>query len=208
VTLARLHFGTPDRATDVQREQHFHVAPDTTRTYTATKNTMNTTHRPAAYWINGLQLSPHPEGGFFKETYRSQEIIPTQALPSRFSGDRALCTSIYYLLEAGDFSAFHRIKSDELWHFYAGGPLDLHMLHEAMHTHVVIGNDIAAGQHIQFVVPAGAWFASTPARDAAYSLVGCTVSPGFDFADFEMAERSALTKQYSEFADLVVRLTR
>ncbi len=162
----------------------------------------------ATSWVTSLELSPHPEGGFYKEVYRSSESIAKAALPERFSGDRSYCTSIYYLLSAGDFSAFHRIRSDEIWHFYAGGPLDLHILHNGAHTHVVIGRDVRAGQHLQYVVPAGAWFASTPRVGSEYALLGCTVSPGFDFADFEMARREDLISHYPSAATVVTALTR
>ena len=162
----------------------------------------------AAHWVSLLSLSPHPEGGYFKETYRSSAVVGQSALQGDFSGPRNVCTGIYYLLERGDFSAFHRIKSDEMWHFYAGGALDLFMLHEGIFSHVKIGRDVAAGEHLQFVVPAGAWFASRPSLMSAFSLVGCTVSPGFDFADFEMARSADLLQEYPSCVDVIASLTR
>lgn len=141
---------------------------------------------PASYWVTHLQLSPHPEGGFFREVYRAAESMQAGGLPSRFKAPRNFATSIYYLLEAGDFSAFHRIKSDETWHFYAGAPLELHMVQGLNHSVVVLGNRPDRGEQLQYTVPHGTWFASRPLTDSAYSLLGCTVSPGFDFADFEM----------------------
>lgn len=162
----------------------------------------------ASHWVSSLSLSPHPEGGYFKETYRSLDIIPVGTFGSRFGGPRSVCTGILYLLEAGDFSAFHRIRSDEMWHFYAGGPLELHILHDAKHQVVRIGRDVHRGEHLQFVVPAGAWFASAPSQGSAYSLLGCTVSPGFDFNDFEMANRSELVREFPAHADVIARLTR
>ena len=164
--------------------------------------------KDAFYWIKNLDLSPHPEGGFYKEAYRSSESIPHGALPTRFSGARSFSTSIYYLLQKGDFSAFHRICSDEGWHFYGGSPLHLHIIYNGRYRRVVIGAEVSDGHYLQYTVPAGAWFASEPSEGGEYSLVGCTVSPGFDFADFEMAGREVLTQEFPEQASLIERLTR
>ena len=156
----------------------------------------------AASLIERLQMQPHPEGGYYRETYRSSCEIQ---LPGLFPGPRSASTGIYYLLERGDFSAFHRIKSDEMWHFYAGDPIVVHVLHAnraERYQRIELGRGLA----YQAVVPAGAWFASESAGE--FSLVGCTVAPGFDFADFEMAERSRLIKDFPEYADLIGRLTR
>ncbi len=150
--------------------------------------------RSALDWVSLLNLQPHPEGGHFRETYRSRDTLAPGALPERFApGLRACSTSIIYLLEQGDYSAFHRIKSDELWHHYAGGPLDIHMLdNNGGHAIETLGRDILRGEQLQVVVPAGTWFAAAPQRGAPYVLAGCTVSPGFDFADFEMASEEQL----------------
>ena len=160
------------------------------------------------YWIEHLEMERHPEGGYYRELYRSTESIAQSALPARFPGPRNCCTSIVYLLEAGDFSAFHRIRSDETWHFYAGGPLDLHILVGGEHNWIQIGNRLHLGQHLQWTVPAEAWFASRPAAGSNYSLLGCTVSPGFDFEDFQMAERGRLLGTYPAQAELICQLTR
>jgi predicted cupin superfamily sugar epimerase len=159
--------------------------------------------------IDRYNLLPHPEGGYYKETYRSAEIITEDALPARFPGDRCFATAIYFLLEEGNFSAFHRIKSDECWHFYAGDPLNIYMIDKdgSLHT-ICLGNDISNGQCFQFVVPAGYWFASEPAENSTYSFVGCTVAPGFDFTDFEMAKAGTLIAVYPQYADLIRRLCR
>lgn len=154
------------------------------------------TTQTARFWIDALKLEPHPEGGYFLETYRAQETIPHAALSSRYSGSRSLSTAIYYLLERGDYSAFHRITSDELLHFYAGGALEVHMLDERGHTVVELGHELNSGQTLQCVVPAGSWFAMTPKESAVYSLIGCTVSPGFDFADFELASAEVLLREF------------
>jgi len=136
-------------------------------------------------WIARLALAPHPEGGFYREVYRADDVIPAQALPPRFPGDRSVATSIYYLLEAGNFSAFHRIRSDEIWHFYAGGPLELHLVSEGNTRTVRLGLEADPDMAPQVVIPHGVWFAAEPCSTSEYSLVGCTVSPGFDFKDFE-----------------------
>ncbi len=163
----------------------------------------------ASYLIDHLQLQPHPEGGFFKETYRSSGIIPSQCLSHPFNGDRHYSTAIYFLLQQGDFSAFHRIKSDECWHFYEGGALLVHVIDaNGNYTCTRLGRNVQGGDVYQFVVPAGAWFASEPAPDTDFALVGCTVAPGFDFADFEMAEAAALIKEYPQHRSLIQRLCR
>ena len=163
----------------------------------------------AADYINLLDLQPHPEGGYFMETYRSSGSIAAEALAPVFNGRRQFSTAIYFLLESGDYSAFHRIKSDECWHFYAGGPLIVHMIHEnGGYDFVLVGNNIRNGERFQFVVPAHTWFASEPAEGAAFSLVGCTVAPGFDFQDFEMAKADTLALQFPAHSKLIRRLSR
>lgn len=159
--------------------------------------------------VEHFQLLPHPEGGFFAETYRSKESINQSALPERFSGSRSFSTSIYFLLDQGNFSAFHRIKSDECWHFYAGQTLLIYILNaEAILTIVRLGSNIAAGEVYQYVVTAGCWFASEPAPQSLFSFVGCTVAPGFDFADFELADADTLYNQFPQHVNLIKRLCR
>lgn len=154
-------------------------------------------------WVEDLGLLPHPEGGFYKETYRSESVLE----PFEEGKKRNLSTGIYFLITKGNFSAFHRIKSDEMWHFYAGSPLVVHIVHTGgSYQRMVIGLDIATCQRPQGVVPAGAWFASETMGE--YSLVGCTVSPGFDFQDFELADRQALIKEYPNYLEEIQRLTR
>jgi uncharacterized protein len=160
-------------------------------------------------YVKALGLAPHPEGGYFRESYRSADLIAQSALPASFNGPRNYSTAIYFLLETGDFSAFHRIKSDECWHFYAGGPLVIHVIQlDGNYYSVTLGNKLDEKQHLQFVVPANHWFASEPADGTTFSLVGCTVSPGFDFSDFEMAEATNLCKQFPGHTSLIKRLTR
>ncbi|MBD0288469.1 MAG: cupin domain-containing protein, partial [Flavisolibacter sp.] len=141
--------------------------------------------------------------------YRSSGVIPSQCLPHPFHGDRHYSTAIYFLLPQGNFSAFHRIKSDECWHFYEGGTLLIHVIDtNGNYTCTRLGRNVQGGDVYQFVVPAGAWFASEPAPDTDFALVGCTVAPGFDFADFEMAEGTTLTKEYPQHHSLLQRLCR
>lgn len=162
----------------------------------------------ADYFIKHLHLQPHPEGGFFKETYRSPGIIPMQSLPD-FTGDRHYSTAIYFLLQQGDFSAFHRIKSDECWHFYEGGSLFIHVIDDdGKYSCIHLGRNIHEGEVFQFVVPAGNWFASEPTPGSNFTLAGCTVAPGFDFADFEMATTENLLKEYPQHRSLIERLCR
>jgi len=159
--------------------------------------------------IKQLELQAHPEGGFYKETYRSQHELPQTSLPEKFSGDRAVSTAIYFLIEEGDFSALHKIKSDELWHFYAGDALEVIEIDAEGNlktTHV--GNKPEKGQVFQYTVKADTWFGSRVLSGGTFSLVGCTVAPGFDFRDFEMAERSSLIKQFPQHKTLIEELTR
>ena len=159
--------------------------------------------------IQHLALQPHPEGGYYKEVYRSGGTIDEDCLPQTFGGSRHYSTSIYYLLQKGDYSAFHRIKSDEIWHFYAGGNLLLYLLSDdGTHQTVTLGNTITEGATFQFVMPAGVWFAAEPAPGTAFALAGCTVSPGFDFRDFELADGPSLAKVFPERRDTILRLCR
>jgi predicted cupin superfamily sugar epimerase len=128
-------------------------------------------------------LIPHPEGGYFQETYRSPESISTP------SGERSVSTAIFYLLTKGQSSRLHRIKSDEMWHFYEGDPLIVFEKEDnGLIKETVLGKDLSKNQKFQYVVPANRWFGAYLPEGSNYALVGCTVSPGFDFSDFELAE--------------------
>ncbi|MBG9374829.1 cupin domain-containing protein [Panacibacter sp. DH6] len=163
----------------------------------------------AAALIAAYNMLPHPEGGFYKETYRSFETVDKAALPARFKGDRSFSTAIYFLLQQENFSAFHRIQSDECWHFYAGDCLLIHVIDvNGQLTTTRLGCSVLNGELFQFVVPAGCWFASEPAAESSFCFVGCTVSPGFDFEDFELAGRNKLVTQYPQHAAIINRLTR
>ena len=172
-------------------------------------------NRDAAYWIDKLGLGKHPEGGYYRLTYTASTQIAASALPEGFAGSRPVSTAIYFLLSnqggdgEGHFSAFHRLRSDEMWHFYAGSPLVVHVIDpEGRYAEMVLGGDPECGESLQAVVPAGCWFASAPLRPESFALVGCTVSPGFDFFDFEMARRDELSAEYPQHAALIARLTR
>lgn len=159
--------------------------------------------------IRILELEPHPEGGFYKQTYRSTGSISQEALPKSYSGSRNFSTCIYFLLTSGNFSAFHRIHQDEIWHFYEGSTLSLHTISpEGNHKRHLVGNNLLAGEHPQVVVPGGHWFAAEITNRDAYALVGCTVAPGFDFQDFELAERDQLAARFPAHRGLILRLTR
>jgi uncharacterized protein len=165
--------------------------------------------RNAEQWADMLQMAPHPEGGWYRETYRSEGSIPADALAPVFDGERSFCTSILFLLTADSFSAFHRIKSDELWHFHTGDAIVVHEIaDDGSYTRHVLGSDPLAGQQFQCAVRAGSWFASEVAEGGSFGLVGCTVAPGFDFRDFELAEGAALGALFPQHDALVARLTR
>lgn len=153
--------------------------------------------------VERLGLEPHPEGGFYREMFRSA-LAPA-------TGERAASTAIYFLLPAGTFSAFHRVKSaDEVWHHYDGDPIELHTIDEQSGAHHVarLGRDLEGGERPQLVVPAGVWQAALPVG-SRFGLCGCTVAPAFDFADFEMPSREALLARLPrEHAGVIERLTR
>ncbi|MGB1296418.1 MAG: cupin domain-containing protein [Flavobacteriales bacterium] len=159
--------------------------------------------------VDRFGLFPHPEGGFYKETYRSLGKISSDSLPQDIEGERNYSTAIYFLLTSESFSAFHRIKQDEIWHFYDGAPLEVHMISpEGVYSMVEVGRDFENGQQPQFMVPAGYWFGSRVKQGGAFSFVGCTVSPGFDFKDFELAEFEKLSQVFPKHTSIIEQLTR
>ena len=159
--------------------------------------------------IQQYNLQPHPEGGWYKQTYKSKEKIAADALPERFGANRAFSTAIYFLLEKGNFSAFHRIKSDECWHFYAGDPLLIYIIEQNGELKIIsLGNDNEKVHAFQYVVPANCWFASRPASGSQYCFVGCTVSPGFEFDDFELAKGNELSAMYPQHKEIIKELCR
>jgi uncharacterized protein len=158
----------------------------------------------AARIVRQLHLSPHPEGGFFRETFRSALVL--EGLPH--GGMRSASTAVYFLVPAGGFSAFHRVRSDEVWHHYDGDPIALHVIGaDGSYSTRRLGHDLAAGEEPQAVVPASAWQAAELLGER-YALCGCTVAPGFDFADFELASRAELAARHPALASVIGRLTR
>ncbi len=161
------------------------------------------------YLVSQLELEPHPEGGFYKETYRAAGIIAQGALPQEFEGSRNFATAIYFLIEKNNFSALHKIKSDETWHFYYGDALEVIELDDAGNLKTTrIGPGLDRGEVFQYTVKANTWFGSRVANGGAFSLVGCTVAPGFDFRDFEMASRQTLIGAFPQHSAVISGLTR
>ena len=159
--------------------------------------------KTSRYWIEHLAMQPHPEGGYYKETFRSAQQV------SR-SGDTAIrqaCTSIYYLLEGEDYSGFHRILSDEIWYFHKGDPLHIHVINEqgTLETHEL--SDLATGS-LSIMVPAELWFAAELPAKTGYCLVSCAVAPGFEFSEFEMAGKTELESAYPRYKAVFERLCR
>ena len=157
-------------------------------------------HSEAQRLIAALRLQPHPEGGWYRETYRSADRVTTS-----WGGLRAATTSIYFVLTAETFSAFHRLSSDETWHFYRGDPLTLDLIDASgAYERRIIGADDA----LQTTIPSGTHFAAHVDAEGGYALVGCDVAPGFEFADFQLTTRSMLTAAYPQFGPLIARYTR
>ncbi len=150
-----------------------------------------------------LELRPHPEGGYFRETYRSGQVLHLPAGKSR-----NVSTAIYYLLEDDDKSRLHRIQSDELWFFHQGEPLEVVFINEAGEAGtILLGNNVNHGEVPQAMIPAKLWFGSRVRSSSGYSLVSCTVAPGFDFADFEMAEKETLLREFPHLEELIQQFT-
>ncbi len=158
--------------------------------------------------IKKFDLTEHPEGGFYKETYRSNGVIKNVNLAGVFTGDRNYSTCIYFLLTSEKFSAFHKINQDEIWHFYQGTVLKLHMISpKGDYSFVLIGNDLENNEQPQFIVPAGYWFAAEVLEDNAYAFTGCTVAPGFDFNDFVLPKRIELVQLFPQHTNIITKLT-
>lgn len=166
--------------------------------------------KDAACWIEKLNLQKHPEGGWFKETYRSGETISAENLPDRYGEERCFSTCIYYMLEANDQSVFHRLKSDEFWHFYTGtSAIKLSVISpEGNLTQHLLGADPDYDEVFQLLIPRNHWFAAELTNKKGYALIGCTVSPGFEFSDFEMAQRAKLSTLFPQHQELIQKLTR
>lgn len=157
-----------------------------------------------------FRLEPHPrEGGWFVQTWRAEETIPKAALPARYPGERAAGTAIYYLLEPRTFSELHRLASDEIFHFYLGDPVEmLQLWPDGSAKTVVLGQNIAADQHMQLHVPKYVWQGSRLLPGGSFALLGCTVSPGFNYDDYESGNRETLIEQYPQAEGMIRTLTR
>jgi uncharacterized protein len=161
-------------------------------------------NKDSAYWISKLNLQKHPEGGYFVESYKSEELVNFPKY-----GTRHVCTGIYYLLTGDDFSSFHIMKSDELWHFYAGSSLTLYIIEpNGRLNEVILGHNIDNGNTFQAAVKAGCWFAAALDNHNSYSLVGCTVSPGFDYQDWKLGDMKKLTSLYPQHKSVIEKYTR
>lgn len=159
--------------------------------------------------IENLQLQPHPEGGYYRETYRSKDVISSECLNGNFDGDRNTSTCIYYMLTGENFSAFHKINQDEIWHFYKGQTVMIHILtNNGEYSKIEMGDSILENEIPQFVVPKDVWFAAELKFKRDYCLVGCTVSPGFDFKDFQLAKRHELINSFPQHQKIITALTR
>jgi len=157
-----------------------------------------------------LKLQPHPaEGGYFVETYRSEHLLAPNTLPAGYPAARSVSTAIYYLLTHDSFSAMHRLRGDEIFHFYLGDPVELLQINtNGVGEVVVLGQDIVSGMRLQHVVPGGAWQGSRLRAGGKYALLGTTVAPGFDYEDFEIGEREELIIEFPQFAGIIRALTR
>ncbi len=163
----------------------------------------------AKKFIEKLELNNHPEGGYYRETYRSDLLLPAELLHKKIKGSRNCATCIYFLLTSENFSAFHKINQDEIWHFYAGQPVTIQMIYPSgEHNSITIGLDLEKEIFPQYVVPAHTWFAAEIQDKDAYALVGCTVVPGFDYRDFKLAGRSELLALFPQHEELITRFTR
>jgi predicted cupin superfamily sugar epimerase len=157
----------------------------------------------AAYWVTALALQAHPEGGFFKESFRSVLDVPTAD-----GGLRAASTAIYFLVTAAAPSRLHRLRTEELWHFYAGQSLEILIIApNGQLEGYRLGRHVAEGEALQLLVPAGVWFGARVAAGGDYALCGCTMAPGFDFADFELGECSQLQAAYPHLSDVIAAMT-
>jgi predicted cupin superfamily sugar epimerase len=157
-----------------------------------------------------LRLKPLPiEGGYFAETYRSSETIPHEALPARYDGPRSMGTGIYYLLTPDSFSALHRLRSDEIYHFYLGDPVELLQLWpDGSGRKVLLGANLPEGMYLQTVVPQGVWQGSRLRPGGRFALLGTTMAPGYDLADFEAGRRESLLETHPQFKEAILALTR
>lgn len=161
------------------------------------------------YYIKELNLIEHPEGGYYREMFRSEERIDCAQIKNNYGSSRSFYTSIYFLLDHPQYSAFHRLRSDELWCYHHGSSLTLYIIDPDGQLHTKrLGASIADGDSLQLLIPAGSWFAADVDQASSYTLMGCVVAPGFEFEDFELANGNELARDYPEHEKLIRRLTR
>ncbi len=165
--------------------------------------------KTAGYWIKKLGLLPHPEGGYYREIYSSEIVVKNNALPQIYDGDRRLSTSIYFLLCSGDISAFHQLKSDEIWYYHCGSSLKMTLINlKGEFITEKFGACIEKGEKPQVIIPAGTIFGAEVTGANSYTLLSCMVSPGFDFNDFKLFSRKELLDRYPEYDVIIKRLTK
>ncbi len=165
-------------------------------------------HEKAKYYIDKLKLLQHPEGGYYREIYRSGEFIDVEGLPKRYGNKRVFSTSIYFLLDGRQVSKFHKLKSDEVWHFYDGSSIKIYIIDKNKNLNeIILGRDLSKGDIFQFTITKNNWFAAELIEKNSFALIGCSVSPGFDFEDFELADRNMLLKNFPQFENVITRLT-
>jgi predicted cupin superfamily sugar epimerase len=165
-------------------------------------------HEKAKYYIDRLKLLQHPEGGYYREIYRSGEFIDIKGLPKRYTNKRVFSTSIYFLLDGRQVSKFHRLKSDEVWHFYDGSSVKIYIIDKNNNLNeITLGKDLSAGDVFQLTITNNNWFGAELIEKNSFALIGCSVSPGFDFEDFELADRDILLKNFPQFENVIKRLT-
>ncbi|MEN9865178.1 MAG: hypothetical protein RL748_768 [Pseudomonadota bacterium] len=162
----------------------------------------------AQYYIDKLEMTRHIEGGAYKENYRAPLLLPQSALTPQHLGARNASTSIYFLLSHGEFSAFHLLASDEVLHFYDGDVMHIYEIDAAGQMQVYkLGRDLEQGESFRVVIPGGSWFALRCEVPGGFSLIGCTVAPGFDFADFTLDDRAVLLEKFPQHAQLITEMT-
>lgn len=165
-------------------------------------------NKKAKKYIEKLQLELHPEGGYYKEIYRSGEIILPDHLPERYKSSRNFSTSIYFLLDGNQVSNFHKLNSDEQWHFYDGSSIRIYVIgSNGKLDKIILGKELGKGESFQTVIKRNSWFGAELIDKNSFALIGCTVSPGFNFGDFEMGNRNDLVLQYPDFKEVIIRLT-
>lgn len=158
----------------------------------------------SSYWIQHLQLAPHPEGGFYREQYRSNIEISIKNLPIGYTAPRRIATSIYYLLRSEDISRLHRLRSDELWYFHTGSPIKIIYLDAEGKKHTnILGNNHEKAEHYSLLIPAGCIFCAEINTENSFTLVSCVVTPGFEFDDFEIFDKEDLIQAYPKHASLI-----